>query len=98
MEARGYYNAPKLEEDIDCWVKSVRSFLKCFGQHLSGEIIAQIDNNDPIKAEEISKECLPNGYQKIQYRFGDLLFERGKRSWEPGYWDDDDGPLGSWDA
>lgn len=98
VEARGYYNAPTLEQDMDCWVSWIRPYLQCFGQHLSIRTNVQIDNDGRAETGALIKECLPHGYQEIRCRqVGDLIFKRGQFSWESGYWDDD-GPISSRDA
>jgi len=98
LEAGGYYNAPTLEQDMDCWVKWIRPFLQCFGQHLSRETIVQVDYDGRVETGELVKECLPDGYRKVRCRyFGNLIFKRGEFSWESGYWHDDS-PINSRDA
>ncbi|PVH68668.1 hypothetical protein DL98DRAFT_554759 [Cadophora sp. DSE1049] len=91
VEASSYYGAPSLEQEIDRWVKWIRPFLQCFGQYLSRETIVQVDINGRAETRELVKECLPYGYREIRCRHvGDLIFKRGRFSWESGYWDDDD--------
>jgi hypothetical protein len=99
VEAGGYYNAPTLEQDMDCWVSWFRPFLQCFGRHLSIRTNVQIDDNGRAETGALIKECLPHGYREIRCRHaGDLIFKRGQFSWESGYWDDDDRPENSRDA
>jgi len=99
VEARDYYNAPTLEQHMDRWVNWIRPFLQCFGQHLSIRTNVQIDNDGRIETGAIMKECLPHGYREIRCRhFGDLVFKRGRFSWESGYWNEDMYPLSSRDA
>lgn len=93
-----YYDAPTLEQEMDCWVKWIKPFLQCFGQHLSSETIVQVDGDGQAEISELVKECLPDSYREVRCRLvGDLIFKRGRFSWESGYWDDD-GPIGSWDV
>jgi hypothetical protein len=49
IQAGGYYNAPTLEQDMDCWVRWVRPFLQSFGQHLSRETIVQVDDDGRLE-------------------------------------------------
>lgn len=98
-KAGGYYNAPTLEQDMECWVNWIRPFLRCFGRHLLGQTVVEVDDDGQVETEALLKECLPGGYRKVQCHVaGDLIFRRGRFSLESGYWDDDDGPTGSWDA
>ena len=91
VEASSYHGAPSLEQKLDCWVKWIKPFLQCFGQYLSKETIVQVDINGWAETRELVKACLPHGYREIRCRhFGDLIFKRGRFSWESGYWDDDD--------
>jgi hypothetical protein len=98
VQARTYYKAPTLEQEMDRWVKWIKPFLQCFGQYLSRENIVQVDINGEAETRELVKECLPHGYREIRCRHvGDIIFKRGRFSWESGYWDDDD-PINSRDA
>jgi hypothetical protein len=91
VEASSYHGAPSLEQEIDRWVKWIKPFLHCFGQYLSRETIVQVDIDGRAETRELVKECLPHGYREIRCRHvGDLIFKRGRFSWESGYWDDDD--------
>ena len=48
---------------------------------------------------EVVKECMLGRYREVQCRLaGDLMFRRGRFSYESGYWDDGDHGFGSWDA
>lgn len=96
--ARGYYNAPTLEQDMDRWVNWFRPFLQYFGQYLSIRTNVQIDVNGQAETRTLIKESLPHGYQEIRCRYiGDLIFERGQFSWGSRYLDDD-GLMTSRDA
>ncbi|KFX96662.1 hypothetical protein O988_05224 [Pseudogymnoascus sp. VKM F-3808] len=93
-----YYNAPTLEQDIDCWLNWIRPFLQCFRRHLSKHTTVQIDGDGRLETMALIKECLPGGYREVRCRLaGDFIFKRGRFSWESGYWDDD-GPMNSHDA
>jgi hypothetical protein len=93
LETASYYNAPTLEQEVDDWVKWIRPFLECFGQHLSSGTVVEVDDDDRKDTSELVKERLPNGYRKVRCRLaGDLIFKRGQFSIESGYWDDD-GPT-----
>jgi hypothetical protein len=99
-----YYGAPTLEQETDCWVKWFGPFLQCFGQYLSRETIVQVDFDGRAETRDLVKEYMPRGYQEIQcHHVGDLIFKRGRFSWESGYWDDDDrinscDADGDWDS
>jgi hypothetical protein len=97
VEAWGYDNASRLEQDMDRWINWIRPFFQCFGQHLSIQTNVEIDNDGRVETGALMKECLPHGYQEIRCRdFGDFIFKRGQFSWESGYWDNH-GPLtGDW--
>lgn len=98
LEAGYYYNAPTLEQDMDCWINWIRPYLQCFGQHLSSQTSVKIDDDGRVETGAIIKECLPGGYREVQCHLaGDFIFKRGRFSWESGYWDDD-GPINSRDA
>ena len=91
VEAPSYHGAPSLEQEIDCWVKWIKPFLQCFGQYLLKDTIVQVDIDGRAETRELVKECLPHGFREIRCRHvGDLIFKRGRFSWESGYWDDDD--------
>jgi len=93
LEAAGYYYAPTLEQEMDRWVKWIKPFLEFFGQHLRSPVIVEVDDDDRKETSELIKQCLPNGYRKVQcHLVGDLIFKRGQFSIESGYWDDD-GPT-----
>jgi hypothetical protein len=98
VEAGGYYNAPTLEQDMDCWVKWIRPYLQCFGQYLSVQTKVQVDHDGRSETGALVKEYFPHGYREVRCRHaGDLIFKRGQFSWESEYWDDD-GPMNSRDA
>ncbi len=80
---------------MDCWVKWIRPFLKCFGQHLMTGTTVQVDHDDRKETSELVKKYLPDGYRKVQCRLaGDFIFRRGQFS----DWDDYDGPTNSCDV
>lgn len=98
VKGAGYYNAPSLEQDLYCWMNWIRPFLQCFGRHLMMQTKVEVDTDCRAEAGELIKKCLPHGYQEVRCRIvGDRIFERGKYSWESGYWDDD-GPMSSRDV
>src|SRR5207247_2224933 len=43
IRSPGYFGAPTLEQLMDCWVKWIRPFLECFGQHLIAGTTVQVD-------------------------------------------------------
>lgn len=92
------YWAPSLEQQMERWVEWIMPFLQCIGQHMSKESVVQVDIDGQAETRELVKECLPHGYREIRCHYiGDLIFKRGRFSWESGYWDDD-GPMNSRDA
>ncbi|KFZ15581.1 hypothetical protein V501_02645 [Pseudogymnoascus sp. VKM F-4519 (FW-2642)] len=98
LEAGHYYNAPTLEQDMDCWLNWIRLFLQCFRRHLSKHTTVEIDGDGRVETMALIKECLPGGYREVQCQLaGDFIFRRSRFSWESGYWDDD-GPMDSHDA
>jgi hypothetical protein len=79
LQGSSYYGAPTLEQEMDCWVKWIRPFLKCFGQHLSSGTVVQVDDDGRTETSELVKECLPGGYREVRCRLvGDLIFKRGQ--------------------
>jgi hypothetical protein len=92
LQARGYYNAPSLEEDMGEWVAWLEPIL----QYLAGKIakanIVEIDDNDLVETRELVQKYFSPGYKKVKTITGDRIFMRGAFSWETGYWDDD-GPM-----
>jgi hypothetical protein len=89
-----YCGGPRLEQQMDTWVKWIRPFLQCFSQYLSSETVVEVDNNGQAETSDLVRKYLPGGYREVRCRLvGDLIFSRGRFSWEPGYWDDD-GPTG----
>jgi hypothetical protein len=93
------YSNANLEHDIEGWVNWLKPFLQCFGRHLSRRTIVEVDDDGREETAALVKKYLPDGYRKLQcHLVGDFVFKRGPYSWESGYWDDDDGPSGSWDA
>lgn len=89
LEPRHYYNAPSLEQDMDEWLTWLKPVLEYVNQYVSSGTVVEVDDDDREETSELVKECLPNGYRKVQTRTGDLCFMRGEFSWESGYWDDD---------
>ncbi|KAH7327092.1 hypothetical protein BKA65DRAFT_480814 [Rhexocercosporidium sp. MPI-PUGE-AT-0058] len=86
VEASSYHGAPSLEQEIDRWVKWIKPFLHCCGQYLSRETVVQVDIDGRAETRELVKECLPHGYREIRCRHvGDLIFKRGRFSWDSGY-------------
>ena len=86
LEAGHYYNAPTLEQDMDCWLNWIRPFLQCFRRHLLKHTTVEIDGDGRVETMALIKECLPGGYREIRCRLvGDFIFRRGRFSWESGY-------------
>jgi hypothetical protein len=89
LKARGYYNAPNLEEDMREWVAWLEPIL----QYLAGDIakagIVEIDDNDLVETRELVQKYFSPGYKQVKTITGDRIFMRGEFSWETGYWDDD---------
>jgi hypothetical protein len=88
LRARGYYNAPSLEEDMREWVAWLEPILRYLAENITKTTIVGIDDNDLVKTGELVQKCFPSGYEKVQTVTGDKIFMRGEFSWESGYWDD----------
>ncbi|OBT39738.1 hypothetical protein VE00_09850 [Pseudogymnoascus sp. WSF 3629] len=94
-----YWNAPPLEKEMGSWFMFIRAFLNCFHQHLSEGRVLEVDFNGKSETGEVVKECMLGRYREVRCRLsGDLMFRRGRFSYNSGYWDDDDHGFGSWDV
>jgi hypothetical protein len=82
----------------DTFAAELVTKIKCFGHHLSSDTIVKVDDNEQLETRDLAKRYLRGGYHAVRCRLGDFIFKRGDFSLESGYWDDDDGPTGSWDA
>ncbi|KAI9768246.1 MAG: hypothetical protein M1840_005076 [Geoglossum simile] len=84
LEARHYYNAPSLEQEMDEWLTWLKPVLEYVNQYVSSGYIVEVDDDDREETSELVKECLPNGCRKVQTRTGGLCFMRGEFSPESG--------------
>jgi hypothetical protein len=93
LEARGYYNAPSLEEDVSKWVAWLEPILQYLVRNIAKTTIVEIDDdNDLVKTGELVQKYFSPGYKKVNTIVGDRMFMRGEFSWKTGYWNDD-GPM-----
>ena len=95
--ANRYQNVPTLAEGR--WIKWIKAYLECFGQHLQSKTSVEVDVDDRKEIAELVQECLPNGYQKVRCKLlGDHLFKRGHFTCGSGFWAEDDYPMNSYDV
>lgn len=85
MEARAYWNAPTLEQDLNDWVKWAMTYFHCFRQYLGTATRVELDDDNRKEARSLADGYLPLTYQKIRHPRGDLVFRRGQHSIESGY-------------
>jgi hypothetical protein len=89
VEAKKYWNAPTLEQELNDWVKGVTAYFDCFRGYLRTSTRVELDDGDRKEARYLSDRYLPSTYRHIRHPCGDLIFRRGRYSFEPGYWDAD---------
>ncbi|KAE8371760.1 hypothetical protein BDV26DRAFT_298498 [Aspergillus bertholletiae] len=99
IQARRYYDAPTLRQDIDTWLAWIRPYLESFGQHIPEPLSVTVDDDDRKETRELVQKYLPPSCRLKRSALGDFLFRRGRFSIESGYWDDCyDGPTSSQDV
>ena len=89
LAARGYYNAPTLEEDLCKWTTWLDPILKYFSTHLPKTTVVGLDADGRAETTAMLDKHFDSGYQTVGTITGDLCFERGRYSRESGYWDSD---------
>jgi hypothetical protein len=89
LAARGYYNAPTLEEDLCEWTTWLDPILKYFSMHLLKTTAVGLDADGRAETTAIMNKLFNSYYQKVRTITGDLCFERGQYLRESRYWDSD---------
>jgi hypothetical protein len=89
LAARGYYDAPTLEEDLFEWTTWLDPILKFFSTNLPKTTAVGLDDDGRAETTAIMDTHFDPGYQKVRTITGDFCFERGQYSRESGYWDSD---------
>jgi len=89
LEARIYYGAPSLEQDLEEWITWLEPILRDLGNIVAKTTSVEIDDDNRAETSALVKKYFPQGYEKVQTVTGDRIFMRGAFSWESGYWDDD---------
>lgn len=98
VDAESGYDIPTLDEDLKRWITWIEPFLRCFGRSLSKETIVSLDVDGQTETRELTANFIPHGFREVTCHIvGDLIFKRGRYSWESGYWDDND-PINSRDG
>jgi len=97
-EASSYYGAPTLKQEMNYWVKWIRPFLQCFGQHLSRTSMVEAGIDGRGETMELVKE-LPAAWSSRDTMSSRWRFHLQKRAVLMGVWvRDDDGPISSRDV
>lgn len=89
LAARGYYDAPTLEEDLCKWTTWLDPILKYFSKNLPKTTAVGLDDDCRAETAAMMDKYFDPGYQKVRTITGDFCFERGQYSRESGYWDSD---------
>lgn len=91
LQARGYYNAPSLEDEMRDWVAWLEPILQYLAKNLARKTLLEVDHNDLAETSQLVQKFFPSGYHRAQTVTGDRIFMRGEYALESGYWDDDSG-------
>lgn len=93
LQARGYYDAPSLEEDMQKWIAWLEPMLRYLARNISDKTIVGVDDNELVETGDVIQKHFHSGYKRVHTVTGDRIFQRGMFSRESGYWDDDDGGM-----
>ncbi|KAF2011502.1 hypothetical protein BU24DRAFT_426585 [Aaosphaeria arxii CBS 175.79] len=65
------FDARTPKQKMEQCINWLLPYMQCFGQYLRAETKVEVDANGHAEMEELAKDCLPHGYQKVKYlRFG----------------------------
>lgn len=93
LQAMSYYNAPRLEEDMQEWIAWLEPILRYLARNITEKTIVGIDDNKLVETGDVIQKYFCSGYERVQTVTGDRISKTGMFSWESGYWDDDDGGM-----
>ena len=89
LVARGYYNAPTLEEELCEWTTWLDPILEYFSTALPTTTAIGLDGDGRAETTAMMDKHFASGHQKFRTITGDFCIERGQYSRESGYWDSD---------
>lgn len=88
--ARGYYNAPSLEQKLCEWTTWLDPILEYFSVNLPKTTVVSLDADGRAETTAMMDKHFDSGYQKVTTVTGDSCFQRGQYSLQSGYGDNDD--------
>ncbi|PGH11019.1 hypothetical protein AJ80_07295 [Polytolypa hystricis UAMH7299] len=86
LDTTGDNNALAPEENVKYFLEWLAAWLQCFSRHLMPGTHIEVDDCCRKETSKLIKEYLPDGYQNIRCRTGDLVFKRGDFSPGSEFW------------
>ncbi|KAI1808770.1 hypothetical protein F4811DRAFT_183922 [Daldinia bambusicola] len=84
----GYRHHNYFEEDLRKWRAWLEPILQYLASNISGNTTVSIDDNDSAETRDVAHKCFLSGYQRVQTKIGDKIFERVLPS-DSDYWYDE---------
>ncbi|KAI1478647.1 hypothetical protein K445DRAFT_26851 [Daldinia sp. EC12] len=87
-KSRGRRDPTCFDEDLQKWLAWLEPILKYLAENISDSTTVSIDDNESAETSSVVRKCFSSGYQKVQTKIGDEIFERVLPS-DSDFWYDD---------
>ncbi|KAI1468246.1 uncharacterized protein F4812DRAFT_359920 [Daldinia caldariorum] len=87
-KSRGYRDHNGFEEDLRKWRVWLEPILQYLASNIPENTAVSVDDNGSAETSDVVHRCFLSGYQRVQTKIGDEIFERVLPS-DSDYWYDD---------